>query len=201
MFDNEKGILNKRLFYYSRVGYLLDDPFNDMTPAKVDEFEDSSQLRTLTASYIFCPKCGNKNAFSLSSSGSQLVYFCSRCSVKLNTFWDDYYEDEMIIANCRSCQQLTFKDLKYCISCGSQQRAVALKRSKAISSQIPDFTMNQDDELQVACNCCVYGLIDTIIGVVLGRSTQRRYRNWLIAVSFFMCIAIIIFLVLWFIFT
>ncbi|MCE7745682.1 MAG: hypothetical protein GPJ52_11175 [Candidatus Heimdallarchaeota archaeon] len=42
----------------------MDDPFNDMTPAKVDEFEDSSQLRTLTASYIFCPKCGNKNVFS-----------------------------------------------------------------------------------------------------------------------------------------
>lgn len=176
----------------------MEDPFNGMTPAKVDEFEDSVQLRSLTASYVFCPKCGNKNVLDLSSSGSQLVYFCSRCSTKLNTFWDSYHEGEMIIANCRSCQQLTFKNLKYCISCGLQQRAVALKRSRAISSQIPDTSIDENERLQVACNCCVYGLFDTIIGVVLGRSTQRRYRNWLFIVSSFMCIATIIFLVIWF---
>jgi len=175
--------------------------FDDESEIEKKEESINQLLRSLTDDFVFCPKCGHRNTFELSETGTQLVYFCKRCSAKLNVYWDSYQNGEIVIANCKSCQQVTFKELKYCISCGSQQRAVALKRSKAISSQIPDFTMNQDDELQVACNCCVYGLIDTIIGVVLGRSTQRRYRNWLIAVSFFMCIATIIFLVLWFIFT
>lgn len=176
----------------------MEDPFKGITPAKVNDFEDSSELRSLTTSYVFCPKCGKKNTFELSNSGSQLVYFCSRCSAKLNAFWESHQDGEMIIVNCKSCQQLTFKDLKYCISCGSQQKAVVRKRSKVISSQVRDSTIKVKKPPQIAWDCCLYGPIDAIIGAKFGKSSQRRYRNWGYAFSGILCVAIILFIVLWF---
>jgi len=119
------------------MGRLLEEPFDGITPAKKDEFADEDQLQSLTDKFIFCPKCGYRNTFELSKTGTQLVYFCKRCSVKLNIYWDSYQNGEITIANCKSCQQVTFKELKYCISCGLQQKRVALKRSKEISKHIP----------------------------------------------------------------
>jgi len=114
----------------------LEDPFNGMTPAKRDELEYDSLLRSLTASHIFCPKCGHRNIFKLSNTGTQLVYFCKRCSAKLNAYWDSYQNGEIAIAYCKVCLQVTFEELKYCISCGMQREAVAVKRSQEISSKI-----------------------------------------------------------------
>jgi hypothetical protein len=100
--------------------------------------DDFYQFRSLTDDFVFCPKCGTKNMFKLSQTGTELNYFCERCSVKLNDYWEGTSTGQLAIAMCKTCQQSTFEELKYCIVCGSIQGKVARKRAREISRTIGD---------------------------------------------------------------
>ena len=151
----------------------MEEHFEGITPAKKDEFEHIYFLRSLTDSFVYCPKCGTKNTFKLSGSGKQLVYFCMRCSSKLNTYWDRHQIGEIMIANCKSCQQKTFKDLKYCISCGLQQRAVAAKRSRELSRTTLDLGLGDDEVSQITRDCCFFGPCDAVLMLIFIRTFKR----------------------------
>lgn len=151
----------------------MEDPFEGMTPAKKDKFEDFAQLRSLTDSFVFCPKCGKRNIYELSKAGTQLVYFCKRCSAKLNAYWDRHQKGEIVIANCKSCIQPTFKDLKYCISCGLQQKAVAAKRSRELSRTTLDLGLDDDEISQITRDFCVFGPCDAVLFFIISRTFKR----------------------------
>ncbi|NHJ33024.1 MAG: hypothetical protein FK732_09180 [Asgard group archaeon] len=111
----------------------------------MENYSDNFYLvRSLTDDFVFCPKCGTKNIFRLGRDGSELRYFCERCSERLNDFWDSAQAGQLLITGCESCQQSTFAKLKYCISCGSIQRRVARKRAQEISSTIGDSQLKED---------------------------------------------------------
>ena len=69
---------------------------------------------------------------------TRIIYFCPRCSSNLNNIWDKFYEGQLTDIPCKSCQQPTFEEHKYCISCGEihykgkDQRQISYGR-KAIS--------------------------------------------------------------------
>ena len=107
-------------------------------------YKETFYFRSLTDGYVFCPKCGTKNQFRLSSSSTELNYFCERCSEKLNDYWEGVYTGQIEIALCNTCQQSTFKELKYCVSCGSIQRLVAHKRAKKISKALGEDQLTED---------------------------------------------------------
>ena len=157
------------------LGRLLEDPFDGITPAKKEEFIDIQQLRSLTDTFIFCPKCGMKNTFELSKTGQELNYFCKRCSSKLNPYWDSHQNGEIAIVNCKSCQQATFKKLKYCISCGLQRKAVAAKRSREISKLTRQFEL-EDDVEEVASTFCLFGPCDYVLDLIMTRTLKRLPR-------------------------
>lgn len=183
----------------------MEDPFEGMTPAKKDEFEDIYRLRNLTDSFVFCPKCGKRNIFKLSSEGKEFIYFCKRCSAKLNAYWDSHQNGEMVIANCRSCQQPTFKELKYCITCGSQQLAVARKRSREISKHIPDSGTDDFEEALVVFDCCTYRSSDIcsclslfgFFALIIRRVFQSLPKSYFYISLAITCIVTILFIVLW----
>ena len=104
----------------------MEDPFRGISAAKDEAAEDKYQLRSLTDNFVFCPKCGMENSFKLSKEGKKLIYFCKKCKSILNNYWDGYTKKQYSVTNCSTCQQPTFKDLKYCISCGSIQRITAI---------------------------------------------------------------------------
>lgn len=111
----------------------------------MDNYSDEFyQVRSLTDDFVFCPKCGTKNIFKLSRTGTQLNYFCERCSEKLNDYWEGAFTGQLSIAMCKACQQSTFEELKYCVSCGSIQRRVARKRAREISKTIGDSQLKED---------------------------------------------------------
>ena len=93
----------------------MEDPFKGISPAKDDDFDYENHFRYLTDSYVFCPKCGMQNTFTLSRTGAELIYFCRRCSEKLTDLWKGVRSGKLYVANCDSCRQLTFAELKYCI--------------------------------------------------------------------------------------
>ncbi|MGC9780669.1 MAG: hypothetical protein HZR80_15610 [Candidatus Heimdallarchaeota archaeon] len=76
------------------------------------------RLRELTDDFVFCPKCGTKNSFEIRQTEIKLKHFCKRCSARLNDFWDKFYDGKLTDACCKACQQPTFEEHKYCISCG-----------------------------------------------------------------------------------
>jgi len=196
MFVDEKCILVEKIHCKNGLGLLLEDPFDGMTPAKKDIFEDISQLRSLTDSFVFCPKCGKRNTYELSRSGAQLIYFCKRCSAKLNAYWDSHQNGEMTTSFCRSCQQPTFKDLKYCITCGSQQKEVVVKRSGEISRTLRDKVIDGDEATLAACDCCMYGPLDALFGVIFRRGLKRLPKSCLyvfLAVMLIIGILLIVF--------
>ena len=110
----------------------------------MDIFKDTFYIRSLTDDFIFCPKCGTRNLFRLGKSGTELNYFCERCSDKLNDYWEGAHTGQMEIDMCYTCQQSTFKELKYCVSCGSIQKLVAHKRAKEISRAMGDDQLSED---------------------------------------------------------
>ncbi|NHJ32674.1 MAG: hypothetical protein FK732_07420 [Asgard group archaeon] len=148
-------------------------------------FEDVYYLRNLTDDFVFCPKCGTRNVFKLSRAGTELKYFCERCNERLNDYWEGAQSEQLSIAECKSCLQPTFEELKYCISCGSIQRKVARKRAKEISSAIGDGEMDGDVAIQAAA-CCF-----------LGPFPKFFKRNPAFAAIFFICIGVVtVFLIL-----
>lgn len=182
----------------------MEDPFDGITPAKKDEFEDISQIRNITANYVFCPKCGMKNTFEISKTGTSLNYFCMRCSTKLNPYWESYYDGEIAISNCRVCQQLTFKYLKYCISCGSQQRAVVRKRSREISKHFPDIRTDEEEVLGVldcftyqSSDCCSCLSLFGYFALILRRVFKNLPKSCFYISLAITCIVTILLIVLW----
>lgn len=92
----------------------------------------SDQIRSLTGNDIFCPKCGAENYFESDKNNSLLDYFCKKCNVKLNVFWDTYHDGYMTAYCCEACKELTFNDQKFCISCGLTKAII--KRQDEIMS-------------------------------------------------------------------
>jgi len=93
----------------------LEDPFDGVSVSKEKELEEK-QIRSLTDSIVFCPKCGSENFFVDDPFITQ--YFCKKCQVKLTEIWDNYYEGKLTANKCPTCQQNTFENLRYCIACG-----------------------------------------------------------------------------------
>ncbi|GAH04093.1 unnamed protein product [marine sediment metagenome] len=100
-----------------------------------EDNEENNQLRELTSEYVFCPKCGTKNNFS-SASKTQTSFFCLRCSSKIGNYWENYLSGKILTFNCELCSKLTFKSLKYCISCGEINIKTSQIRSEIISEKV-----------------------------------------------------------------
>ncbi|MGC9781453.1 MAG: hypothetical protein HZR80_19580 [Candidatus Heimdallarchaeota archaeon] len=140
------------------------------------EYKKENQLRSLTDDFVFCPKCGKKNSFTLSKTGSELKYFCERCSERLNDIWNEFYKELISIVNCKTCKQPTFDEYKYCTSCGSLQKKVARKRSREISKQIPDKIEYDTDARAILLECCCdLGGIGTCASInVIGHKSESQ---------------------------
>lgn len=124
-------------------------------------------LREITSETVFCPKCGADNIFKLSKEGKKLTYFCRRCSTILNNFWNGYAKGQYGLANCTTCQQSSFSDLRYCISCGSHMRRVS--RSKKAKS-VGRYVANLAEDLFVANYC-------TCDSSASGRRIRQEFRG------------------------
>ena len=132
----------------------------------MEPYKDSFYLRSLTDDFVFCPKCGTKNQFRISSSGTELNYFCDRCSERLNDFWEEAYTGQLETVICEACQQPTFEEMKYCISCGSLQRMVARKRAREISRELGGSDL-RDDVLAVTTGRGPFGFGKNMTGRLL----------------------------------
>lgn len=86
------------------------------------EFE-RSLIREITDGDVFCPKCGKRNNFSFGKPGETTNYYCAYCHGWLNYYWEEYQKGEITLNNCEACQQPTFDQEKFCISCGLVQRS------------------------------------------------------------------------------
>ena len=93
----------------------MEDPFDGVSLSKEKELEEK-QIRSLTDSIVFCPKCGCENFFGNDPFITQ--FFCKKCHVKLNEIWDNYFEGKLTVNKCLTCQQYTFEKFRYCIACG-----------------------------------------------------------------------------------
>ncbi|TET29874.1 MAG: hypothetical protein E3J70_05910 [Candidatus Heimdallarchaeota archaeon] len=102
----------------------------------------------------------------------------------MNAYWDSHLSGEITIANCKSCLQPTFKDLKYCISCGLQQKAVAAKRLRELSRTTLDFGL--DDEIrEITHDCCFFRPCDTVLFFIISRTFNRLPK-----ICTYICLAI-----------
>ncbi|NHJ33439.1 MAG: hypothetical protein FK732_11305 [Asgard group archaeon] len=81
---------------------------------------EKAQIRELTDEFVFCPKCGKKNVFSFGELEST-NYYCAFCQAWLNYYWSEYKQDKVSLKTCEACQQQTFVQGKFCITCGSFQ--------------------------------------------------------------------------------
>jgi len=97
------------------------------------QIDEVHQIPSLTEDIVYCPKCGTINSYKKSRSGKALNYFCSRCSLNMNDFWDGYLEGHIKQIRCSSCQRSTFERLTYCIACGTKQEKVFRTRAEKIS--------------------------------------------------------------------
>ena len=100
---------------------------------------DSPQIPSLTDDIVYCPKCGTINSFKKSKSGRLLIHFCSRCSLRMNDYWDAYLEGHSRLIRCKKCGQSTFEESMCCVSCGEKQEEIFSKRASEISSARGDF--------------------------------------------------------------
>jgi len=100
-----------------------------------DDFQigEVFQIPSLTEDIVFCPKCGAINSYKKSRSGKTLNYFCSRCSLNMNNYWDGYLEGHIGSVRCDLCRESTFEGAVYCIACGAKQEKVVNERIKKIS--------------------------------------------------------------------
>ena len=92
----------------------------------------NKQLRSLIGNEIYCPKCGTENYFEPSKDKMITEHHCKKCKVNLSIFWDTHQDGFMPIEHCEACEELTFKDLKHCISCGLTKAVI--KRLDEIES-------------------------------------------------------------------
>ncbi len=131
------------------------------------------ELREITGETVFCPKCGADNIFKLSKEGKKLTYFCRRCSTVLNNFWNGYTRGQYSLAKCTTCQQSSFSELRYCISCGSHLRKVS--RSKKAKSG-GKYVANLAGDLFAAnyCTCDSSAFGRRIKQELRGRDSERK---------------------------
>ncbi|MHA1124387.1 MAG: hypothetical protein ACTSO7_05960 [Candidatus Heimdallarchaeota archaeon] len=133
-----------------------------------DRFADYPQIVSLTDDIVYCPKCGTINSFNKSKSGRMLNYFCSRCGLRMNDFWDRYLDGHIDSIKCRKCSQSTFKGSMYCIACGTRQEKAFSDRAGEISEArgieielLPSYDGAAMCDAQDFCNCleccCVLG--------------------------------------------
>lgn len=78
-------------------------------------------FRKITDDFVFCPKCGKKNTFSFGEPNEETNYYCAYCQCWLNFYWTEYIHGKTSLDTCEACQQQTFTQGKFCISCGSYQ--------------------------------------------------------------------------------
>ena len=95
------------------------------------QLNNTYQIPSLTDDIVYCPKCGTINSYK--KSGRALNYFCSRCSLNMNDFWDGYLEGHIKQIRCKSCQQSTFDGSTFCIACGAKQEKIFRDRAEKIS--------------------------------------------------------------------
>ncbi len=100
------------------MGKLLSNSFDEKSENEEKKESTSDQIRSLIGNDIFCPKCGAENYFESDKNSPLLDYFCKKCNVKLNVFWDTYHDGYMPAYYCEACKELSFNDQKFCISCG-----------------------------------------------------------------------------------
>ncbi|NHJ32734.1 MAG: zinc ribbon domain-containing protein [Asgard group archaeon] len=150
----------------------MNDHSNGNSPSNKENEIETAQLRSLTADYVFCPKCGAENAFNLSRAGKQLNYFCKRCSIKLNNYWTEFQNGQQLLANCKNCQQLTFESAKYCIYCG------LIHKSKA---KIKPETKTEDVEIEPESTLDFYSTYDRdeekIVTSIISKNEYLRWRR------------------------
>lgn len=105
-------------YFDDGLGLILSNSFDEKSGNKKQKQSTSDRIRSLVGNDIFCPKCGTENYFELEKNSIILDHFCKKCNVKLNVFWETYQDGYMPVENCEACEELTFNDQKFCISCG-----------------------------------------------------------------------------------
>ena len=108
----------------------MEDTSEGVYITKEEEVE-GEQIRSLTDSIVFCPKCGCENFFADDPIITQ--HFCKKCHVNLNEIWDNYFEGILTVNECLKCQQYTFEKFRYCIACGKTriERKVSTKKNSS----------------------------------------------------------------------
>jgi len=120
------------------ISYSFDIEIEEETVETNEKSRKSLLLPSLTADIIYCPKCGTINSFKENTFGELLNYFCERCGVRVNNYWDEYHNGKYALVKCERCQEYTFDRMKYCTVCGAIQSKVAKKRAEYLSSKIKD---------------------------------------------------------------
>jgi len=128
-----------------RTGKLLSYSFGKTGEDEEKETLTPKQLRNLTDSYVFCPKCGANNNFELSKKGTLLNYFCKICGTRLNDYWEDFQNNLITVIDCVNCKQYTFEESKFCISCGLPKWAFQV--SKKTVSESSSFGKESEEGL------------------------------------------------------
>ena len=127
------------------TGKLLSISFGKTGEDEEKETPTPKQLRNLTDSYVFCPKCGANNNFELSKKGTLLNYFCKICGTKLNDYWEDFQNDLITVTDCVNCKQYTFEEPIFCISCGLPKWVFQV--SKKTVSESSSFGKESEERL------------------------------------------------------
>ncbi|MHA1124319.1 MAG: hypothetical protein ACTSO7_09415 [Candidatus Heimdallarchaeota archaeon] len=77
------------------------------------------EILQINVDKIFCPNCGLENFPKNEPTTNTTVYFCKRCNLKLNDFWEKYDNKKLKLMTCKSCEKKTFRMQGYCINCGT----------------------------------------------------------------------------------
>jgi hypothetical protein len=125
------------------------------------DFTSEPRIRSLVSHEVFCPKCGKKNSYKLSSKGVLLNYFCDRCSHRMNDLWEAHQEKALELLLCRICEEWTFKDLTFCINCGKK----AFPIEPSFVEKVFDLEEITEEEKEIKKN---YITVTIIVVVVLG---------------------------------
>ncbi|MFW9923573.1 MAG: hypothetical protein ACFFDW_09850 [Candidatus Thorarchaeota archaeon] len=161
----------------------------------IDEEKENTNVSfpDLITDIIYCPKCGTENFPSI-TSGFVQNYFCSRCDIKLNDFWDGLKQGITTLVSCEQCNKSTFTECKFCINCGGKQKAVAKKQSAAISKEMPVSSNVVDEDVGM---CCFQGLGALINpGILFPSSKYSRVQRISIGILFPLSIALIFFAII-----
>jgi len=182
------------------VSYTFDPSIED--EEKLTE-QSISPLLSLTDNNIHCPKCGTINSFKNDPVGTRLNYFCERCSVKLNDYWDAFQNGKNKLIKCKSCKELTFDGTKYCVFCGSIDRVVARQQTKHISKQVGDARTRDEffscgssnyssgSGLADCLCCCIQGLSG--LGIMPKKMRVRLFLFYVVGLIILNLVILVLF--------